>query len=72
MKAKTKREQENASKFIVSMVKKYPNQVKIISISISTNIGLALKNNKKIIFNKRNNYNVLWLSYKKVIKKMIK
>lgn len=49
MKAITNREQENVSKFIVSMVKKYPNQVKIISIGISTNIGLALKNNKKII-----------------------
>ncbi len=45
----TKREQENASKFIVSTIKKYPNQVKIISIGIPTNIGLALKNNKEII-----------------------
>ena len=49
MKNITKREQENASKFIVSQVKKYPNQVKIISIGIPTNIGLALKNNKEII-----------------------
>ena len=49
MKTITNRQQENASKFIVSMVKKYPNQVKIISIGIPTNIGLALKNNKEII-----------------------
>ena len=49
MKNITKREQENASKFIVSTIKKYPNQVKIISIGIPTNIGLALKNNKEII-----------------------
>ena len=49
MKNITKREQQNASKFIVSTVKKYPNQVKIISIGIPTNIGLALKNNKEII-----------------------
>ena len=49
MKTIKKKEQENASKFIVSTVKKYPNQVKIISIGIPTNIGLALKNNKEII-----------------------
>ena len=49
MKTITKREQEKAAKFIVSTVKKYPNQVKIISIGIPTNIGLALKNNKDII-----------------------
>ena len=49
MKTITKRKQENAAKFIVSTVKKYPNQVKIISIGIPTNIGLALKNNKEII-----------------------
>ena len=49
MKTITNRKQENASKFIASMVKKYPNQVKIISIGIPTNIGLALKNNKEII-----------------------
>ena len=42
-------EQENAAKFIVEQVKKYPNEVKIISIGIPTNIGLALKNNKEII-----------------------
>ena len=44
-----KREQENASNFIVTTIKKYPNQVKIISIGIPTNIGLALKKNKEII-----------------------
>ena len=49
MKTIKNREQENAAKFIVSTVKKYPNQVKIISIGIPTNIGLALKNNKEII-----------------------
>lgn len=49
MKTMTKRQQENAAKFIVSTIKKYPNEVKIISIGIPTNIGLALKNNKEII-----------------------
>ena len=49
MKTLTKRKQNNAANFIVSTVKKYPNQVKIISIGIPTNIGLALKNNKEII-----------------------
>ena len=44
-----KRNQTKASEFISSMVKKYPNQVKIISIGIPTNIGLAIKNNKEII-----------------------
>ena len=42
-------EQENASKFIIEQVKKYPNEVKIISIGIPTNIGLALKNSPEII-----------------------
>ena len=42
-------EQENASKFIVEQIKKYPNEIKIISIGIPTNIGLALKNNPEII-----------------------
>ena len=42
-------EQENASNFIVEQIKKYPNEVKIVSIGIPTNIGLALKNNKEII-----------------------
>ena len=41
-------EQENASKFIVEQIKKYPNEVKIISIGIPTNIGLAIKNNPEI------------------------
>ena len=44
-----KQEQENAAKFIVEQVKKYPNEVKIISIGIPSNIGLALNNNKEII-----------------------
>jgi len=43
------RKQTNASEFIASTVKKYPNQVKIISIGIPTNIGLALSKNKEII-----------------------
>ena len=42
-------EQENASKFIIEQVKQYPNEVKIISIGIPTNIGLALKNAPEII-----------------------
>ena len=42
-------EQENASKFIIEQVKKYPNEIKIVSISIPTNIGLALKNSPEII-----------------------
>ena len=42
-------EQENASNFIIEQVKKYPNEVKIISIGIPTNIGLALKNSPEII-----------------------
>ena len=42
-------EQENASKFIIEQVKKYPHEVKIISIGIPTNIGLALKNSPEII-----------------------
>ena len=42
-------EQENASKFIVDQIKKYPNEIKIISIGIPTNIGLAIKNNPEII-----------------------
>ena len=42
-------EQENASKFIVDQVKKYPKEIKIISIGIPTNIGLALKNSPEII-----------------------
>ena len=41
-------EQENASKFIVEQIKKYPNEIKIISIGIPTNIGLAIKNNPEI------------------------
>ena len=49
MKTITNIDQENASKFIVSTVKKYPNQVKIISTGTPTNIGLALKNNKEIM-----------------------
>ena len=43
------RKQTNASEFIASTVKKYPNQVKIVSIGIPTNIGLALSKNKEII-----------------------
>ena len=42
-------EQENAANFIVEQVKKYPNEIKIISIGIPTKIGLALKNYPKII-----------------------
>ena len=42
-------EQENAAKFIVEQVKKYPNEIKIVSIGIPTNIGLAIKNNPEII-----------------------
>ena len=42
-------EQENASKFIVDQIKNNPNEVKIISIGIPTNIGLAIKNNPEII-----------------------
>ena len=42
-------EQENASKFIIEQVKKYPNEIKIVSIGIPTNIGLALKNSPEII-----------------------
>ena len=49
MKTIKKKELENDSKFIVSTIKKYPNQVKIISIGIPINIGLVLKNNKEII-----------------------
>jgi inosine-uridine nucleoside N-ribohydrolase len=44
-----KQKQDNAAKFIVEQVKKYPNEVKIISIGIPSNIGLALNNNKEII-----------------------
>lgn len=43
------REQEKASDFIVSMVKKYPGEVKIISIGIPTNIGLVLSKHKDVI-----------------------
>ena len=43
------RKQTNASEFIASTVKKYPNQVKLVSIGIPTNIGLALSKNKEII-----------------------
>ena len=43
-------EQENASNFMVEQIKQSPNKIKIVSIGIlSTNIGLALKNNKEII-----------------------
>ena len=42
-------EQDNAAKFILEQVKKYPHEVKIISIGIPTNIGLALNNYKEII-----------------------
>ena len=42
-------EQDNAAKFILDQVKKYPYEVKIISIGIPTNIGLALNNYKEII-----------------------
>ena len=42
-------EQESASKFIIEQVKKYPNEIKIVSIGIPTNIGLALKNSPEII-----------------------
>ena len=42
-------EQENAAKFIIDQVKKYPNEVKIVSIGIPTNIGLALTKDKEII-----------------------
>ena len=45
----TKREQEKASDFIASMIKKYPGEVKIISIGIPTNIGLTLNKHKDII-----------------------
>ena len=45
----TNREQEKASDFIASTVKQYPNQVKIISIGIPTNIGLVLSKHKDII-----------------------
>lgn len=43
------REQEKASDFIVSMLNKYPGQVKIISIGIPTNIGLVLSKHKEVI-----------------------
>lgn len=43
------REQEKASDFIASTIKKYPGQVKIVSIGIPTNIGLALTKHKDII-----------------------
>ena len=43
------REQEKASDFIASTVKQYPNQIKIISIGICTNIGLVLSKHKDII-----------------------
>jgi len=42
-------EQENAAKFISDQIKKNPNEIKIISIGIPTNIGLAIKNNPEII-----------------------
>ena len=42
-------EQENAAKFMIEQIKQYPNEVKIISIGIPTNIGLALKNAPEII-----------------------
>ena len=42
-------EQENASKFIIEQVKKFPNEIKIVSIGIPTNIGLAIKNSPEII-----------------------
>ena len=42
-------EQERAAKFIIEQVKKYPNEIKIVSIGIPTNIGLALKNSPEII-----------------------
>ena len=42
-------EQENAAKFITDQIKKNPNEIKIISIGIPTNIGLAIKNNPEII-----------------------
>ena len=43
------REQEKASDFIASTVKKYPGKIKIISIGIPTNIGLTLTKHKDII-----------------------
>ena len=42
-------EQENASKFIVEHFKKYPKEIKIVSIGIPTNIGLTIKNSPEII-----------------------
>jgi len=42
-------EQENAAKFISEKIKENPNEIKIISIGIPTNIGLAIKNNPEII-----------------------
>ena len=42
-------EQENAANFITDQIKKNPNEIKIISIGIPTNIGLAIKNNPEII-----------------------
>ena len=43
------RDQEKAADFIASTIKKYPGQVKIVSIGIPTNIGLALNKHKDII-----------------------
>ena len=43
------REQEKAADFIASTIKKYPGEVKIVSIGIPTNIGLALSKHKDII-----------------------
>ena len=43
------RDQEKASEFIASTIKKYPGEVKIVSIGIPTNTGLALSKHKDII-----------------------
>ncbi|CAL6016061.1 inosine-uridine_preferring nucleoside hydrolase [Hexamita inflata] len=43
-----KQDQTKAADFIAQQVNLYPNQVKIISIGIPTNIALAIQRNKKI------------------------
>ena len=45
----TSRNQEEAADFIIKTVKNMPNQVKIVSIGIPTNISLAIKKDKSII-----------------------
>ena len=43
------REQEKAADFIASTIKKYPREVKIVSIGIPTNLGITLVKHKDII-----------------------